>query len=194
MSAQVLLLSPVTYTGVVSNTPSGTVYKAVPGTTITAQLADVPLLETFGFALAPVGTVLFSTTELTNAQLLSLFTSPVTILPPPGAGFAYIIISSVYLNKGTNGFTSSDNGPGLYYGVPSLHSKANVADGGSSANGFTSNQQIIQPAPISTSANQTPQTWADNAPIVLANATANMTGGVGSTGVINFLYYIVPLT
>lgn len=135
---------------------------------------------------------------LTLAQMTSLFTDPITLLPPPGEGFAYVIMSSCYQNvHGTGSFTSTDSGPGLYYGLPSLQSGNNVADGGAGVSPFVPEDVIIQPPILPVIDNfggfQSTTSWIDNAPIVLANVSANMTGGAGSHGRITILYYVIAV-
>src|SRR4051812_34108011 len=96
-------------------------------------------------AISQAVTVRMASVPLSHDQLIHLHSSPITVLPPPGAGLGYIIFSSVYqiVDSGTP-FISSDSGPALYYG----HADDNetYADGGALTAPFVSTQsQIFQP-------------------------------------------------
>jgi hypothetical protein len=136
---------------------------------------------------------------LSHSQLTHLFTSPITVLPKPGPGLAYVIISSVYqLNYGgVNSFVSTDSGPGLYYGV--ANDNQTYADGANGQSVFSVTQdQILQAPTLMTNAgnhfgiNLTAD--INNAAIILANINANMTAGTGNTGRLAVLYYVMPVS
>jgi hypothetical protein len=127
--------------------------------------------------------------SLTTAQLLSLNTSPVTIIPAPGPGKCIMVILSVYeLIFGTTPFVlnNGDQGPGLYYGSTSGYTADNASGNGAfsgSSNTISTGNDVYSPLPTS---------GFENLPIILGSSFANMTGGDG-TGTINVLYWIVTL-
>lgn len=51
--SQVLLYAPPTFSGIISNTPSGTTYNVVPKTVFAVDDRDVALLFSYGFISAP---------------------------------------------------------------------------------------------------------------------------------------------
>lgn len=138
------------------------------------------------------GHIGFASVSLSTAQLLTLHSNPITIVPAPGAGKAIIVLSSLYQEfAGTDPFASPDNGPGLYYGTNRDFANADLAQ-----IPFLPEGCIYQAPPVTTNLNGSPgyfgvRSFMDNAAVVLANPSTNMTGGAGATGKITVLYYIV---
>lgn len=125
---------------------------------------------------------------LTSAQLLSLNSSPMEILPSPGPGqYVYVIASSYELTFGTTAYSSNDTGPGLYY-APS--SQGLPADNAVGARAFSGSGSIVS-ANVGVVANATPDS-IDNAAILLMNPTDDMTDGDG-TGSLTVLYSVINL-
>jgi hypothetical protein len=130
---------------------------------------------------------------LSNAQLLNLFSAPVTIVAAPGAGKGIIVVAGIInFTFGTTAYVSNYNLEGLYYGPTreqSMNTIASILTG--SADGFT--------ALVPAGAFGLPSA-IDNVPILLygpdptggGGPSANMSGGDG-TGSITAFYVIVDL-
>lgn len=131
----VFLSSPPIYRGIIKNAPSGQVYNVVPGQVIAADSRDVAFLSHFGFTPAPPSqqTVLTQTTQISHAQLLALGSSPISVIPAPGASkviipgayiFRYDFLTRAYSGDGgsANGFfygnITAGNVPGFLLNAP----------------------------------------------------------------------------
>jgi hypothetical protein len=127
--------------------------------------------------------------SLTTAQLLSLNTSPVTIIPAPGASkYIYVVMSSYELIFGTTPFVlnDGDQGPGLFYGSISGF----TADNASGSGAFSASESCIS---TGTSGYTTsPTTSFENLPVILANGIADMTDGDG-IGTMTVIYTVIDL-
>ena len=117
---------------------------------------------------------------LTNAQLLALNTTPITVIPAPGANLTNVI-QNVYATcpAQTTGFTiGSATGIAFKYTNSSGVTSCTLP-----VTGFIDQTTLQQAATLPASAGHLP---AANAPIVAYMAGANVTGG---TGTVSFRIY-----
>jgi hypothetical protein len=129
---------------------------------------------------------------LTSAQLLALFTTPVTIVPAPGVGFT--IVPTVIVITFVGGSVAYLNGGG---GASSFTlGGLSLAVGGAEAIWLVTvspnrKQQVLPWAGTTDTAASPPA--EDNAPLQLSKATANFTAGNGVAQVTAY-YTIEPTT
>lgn len=120
---------------------------------------------------------------LSSAQLLSIFTTPVTIVPAPGAGLAIVPVS-LALNVQFKGTPYVDHAGSLVLGAGGIsfltQSTAGFWDQGSSRNFFGAVANTVQAS----------SAWA-NQPMTLFQNTANPTGGNGTMAV-TLSYLVAP--
>ena len=136
----------------------------------------------------PPGSVVTATITLSKAQLLNLFSAPVSVLPAPGAGKAIVIFQSFYvLHYGTTTYLSPGFNNGLFYASPS-GAAADAGDNGV----FTTASSAMTSSPAGFQGGIAVLNTVENQPVVLANATADMTTGDG-TGVLFVFYAIVTI-
>lgn len=136
--------------------------------------------------------IAIASVSLSTAQLLALHSNPVTIVPAPGPGKAIIVISSLYQEFiGSAPFVTSDSGPSLYYGANRDFGNADFASSPFNAEGCIYVAPSLMTNTTPRPGNDSITSFMDNAAIVLANVSRNMTGGAGATGKITVLYYIV---
>jgi hypothetical protein len=124
---------------------------------------------------------------VTSAQLLALHTTPVTIVPAPGAGKAILILGrglALSFVAGASAYVSTGSDEGLYYGVTS-----NLASGAAVASTLTGASSAIA---TQNGAASTNPALLNNQPIVLYGPTANMTAGNG-TATVTVIYAIAQL-
>jgi hypothetical protein len=128
---------------------------------------------------------------LSSAQLLALFTSPVTIVPAPGAGKRISVLAVSYTyNFVTTGYNlTGDLGPRLYFGGPGGHQ----ADTGTGTM-FTLSSSLVNAAngATFTVSNGTAIADVENQSLVITNDTGDMTAGDG-TGSVTVLYATITL-
>jgi len=164
------LASP-TFTGV----PSGPT--AAQGTS-TTQLATTQFVQQAGNS-----PVLFALVSLTSAQLLALNTTPITLVPAPGAGVA-IAIFAIYMEYKYNSVVYTINGATLQFDYNNAGSalKTTFAETGF-FDQASSQLALIAPATVHGAL-----TVAANQPYTLgATGGSNMTLGNGTAGL--FVYY-----
>jgi hypothetical protein len=92
--------------------PSGTNYQPDAAGNIQAQSADVQSLVQLGFTFPGSS----ATVTLTSAQVLALFTTPINIIPAPGAPSLLVAVDYV-LYKGTTAYTQVDGAGLVYHGT-----------------------------------------------------------------------------
>lgn len=130
--AQVWMLTSPTFIGVISDTLSGQAYSVKPGQKVLVDELDEDLLLAFGFTAAPAvvggdnnsGIVTVSV-AISQAQLTSLDSVPIDIVPPPGANKVVRVIQGAVQYKagietfGTSSvvqlyYTTQENGPCIF--------------------------------------------------------------------------------
>lgn len=134
--------------------------------------------------------------SLTSAQLLALFSDPVTIIPAPGAGKMIQVVAAIYeLIYGSTTYEGSDGTQGLYY---ETGESQNAADnfGSQSNNLFQNTANAVASSfglvSVYDTAGIVPTEDVENQPVVLSSTSADMTTGNG-TGAITVIYSVVTL-
>lgn len=155
----------------------------------------VPLLSGgLSGSVSEISPVRLCTRALSNAEIRHLHSSPIQMLPAPGVGLAYILISSVYQNVKV-GASISSTGPGLFYSVAVSDHQADGADGESP---MAADDILFAAWSNMTNSNpngfgQTSATmFAHNASIVLGCTDSDPSAG-GGYGRVSFLYYVIPV-
>lgn len=101
--------------------------------------ANVPIVGNGSSAIkiAPTGSVLpvLTTTTITNAAMLTLPTTPVSLVATPGAGFRTVLLTATLRAALTSVYTNVDAGAYLYIG-----------NGVNTASGFLANDTTTTPA------------------------------------------------
>jgi hypothetical protein len=136
------------------------------------------------------GAVQSVTVSLSSAQLLALNTSPVTIIPAPGAGsYILILVTSYELIYGSSPYSIAGDPPGLCYGG---HATYPADEGGWNVSSFTGSSNsvafVVGPGSLGFVATSN----VSNQPVKLVADIGNPTGGNG-TGKITVLYTTVTL-
>lgn len=132
----------------------------------------------------PVSGVKVATVPLTSAQLLAIFTTPVTLVAAPGAGLAHIPIHAncVYVAGGTP-YTDHAGSINVAVGTLGFLQKVTAGWWDQAAS------QVIY-MPLAGQQLQPVSSWANQA-ITIAQTTANPTGGNG-TALITVTYVTIP--
>jgi hypothetical protein len=149
-------------------------------------VADVAITGGGGGVLIQVATI-----TLSSAQILAAAVTPVPVLPAPGAGKFYIVISDIYeYIFGTVQYSGGSGG--LFYGTAMNNQAADFGDEGV----FGSAVSSIYIGSSLTALGVQPTSVQDNVPLVfginLQNGQSPYVGGDG-TGVITVLYYVLTL-
>lgn len=153
-------------------------------TSQTTTGAIAALANAGGRAILSTGPVSFS-----RSQLLNLFSSPLGILPAPGAGKAILIFQTFYvLTFGTVAYVSPGFANYLFYGTPG----GQPADSGDN-DVFTVGSSSATTSVGGLQGGTASLASVENQPIVFANPTANMTTGDGTGGLVAF-YSVVDLS
>jgi hypothetical protein len=123
--------------------------------------------------------------NLTSAQILALFTTPVTLIPAPGAGFMLLPESIIIRVAGGTAYTDGGGGA-VTFAVGSMTStlSANTIFTGPTAG--QQSQQSFAFGGLSTAA--APSTNV-NAPLTISKATANFAAGTGTCHIT--VYYTI---
>jgi hypothetical protein len=130
---------------------------------------------------------------ITNAQLLALFTTPITIVPAPGVGKALVFEgAALWYVYGSAAFTV---GSASYFAIKPTNASG-TAWGGVAPTGFVdqTSSQVRFMRPYNAASGESGVTPVDNAPLVLHQLTANLTGGTGGVLRIRVLYRVIPTT
>ena len=114
---------------------------------------------------------------LTNAQILTLSSTPVELLPPPGVGAFYNIVKATLINECTGTAYASGGVIEIGYGTAVT---TEALSGTIAATFLTSPTvtQVIQLAGVNLAS--TTEALYDNQPIYINNATGNFTTGTGT--------------
>jgi hypothetical protein len=135
------------------------------------------------------GTMQSATVSLSSAQLLALNSSPVTIVPAPGAGNVILVLGIVEeFTAGADAYTDSGGETGLYFSSLAFGSIDGQNLGQAcigNVTGVGAGINALEPILFAT---------ADivNQGIVAYSPTANMTGGDGTAKIT--VYYLVQAT
>ena len=139
---------------------------------------------------APAGGAVQSVTvSLSSAQLLALNTSPVTIVPAPGAGsYILVLVTSYELIYGSSPYSLAGDPPGLAYGGNAIY----PADQGWNVSSFTGSSSSVAFVAGPGSIGFVPTSNVSNQPVKLVADIGNPTSG-NSTGKVTVLYATVTL-
>ena len=139
---------------------------------------------------APAGGAVQSVTvSLSSAQLLALNTSPVTIVPAPGAGsYILVLVTSYELIYGSSPYSLAGDPPGLAYGGNATY----PADEGWNVSSFTGSSSSVAFVTGPGSIGFVPTSNVSNQPVKLVADIGNPTSG-NSTGKVTVLYATVTL-
>lgn len=137
-------------------------------------------------SVTPPGPILSASVTLTSAQVLAIFTTPVTIVPAPGAGLAIVPVFVAY-NYTFGGTAYTDGGGNLQLQIGTI-----PAFGAFATVGFW--DQAVSKITVQTTQRsvQNVSAWANKAMQVSQN-TANPTGGNG-TVTVTVAYMVVPVS
>lgn len=125
---------------------------------------------------------------LSSAQILALFTTPVTLVPAPGVGFM-IIPESLKIDMQAGSVAYADGGGGAVSFTEGSLTQALASNGIFTITALFRGHQTLQLAGTDTAA-ATPTD--ENAALTIAKATANFTAGNG-TALVTVYYFIEPI-
>jgi hypothetical protein len=127
------------------------------------------------------------TKPVTSAQLLTLHSSPIELVPAPGAGFMVAMFEAIAVHLFDTQAYGNRLFPDFYYGDPNAGVRCGVNVGISAAFGSSANQ-ITQQGP---SLQNSDLVLVENQPLNFADLQ-DWTGGQGS-GIIIIAYAVVPV-
>ena len=138
------------------------------------------------------GVTLLSAT-VTAAQLAAIGTTPVTVIPAPGADLMVVVMSVTYaIVSGSVGFSSGGSGCGLYYGSPTNGISADAYGDRNVPQAVGENFTSMSVGVNATGAQDQSSNYANQA-IEYGNPSGIDYGGGGSVNMqITVLYYIAP--
>lgn len=138
--------------------------------------------------VSPAGAfpVASATVTLTSAQVLAIFTTPVTIVPAPGSGLALVPVA--WLSNYTYGGTAYTDGGGNFQ----LQAGTSVLGSFATAAGFWTASASEMKLLSNFTPNLTVTNWANKA-VTVQQSTGNPTLGNG-TVTVTVAYMVVPVS
>lgn len=137
-------------------------------------------------------TVYSATLNLTNAQIKSLFTVPITIVPAPGAGKVITVFSIMtkFIYGGTNAFTGGGNLNIRYTGTAGQSINASIM-----TSALITGTASVYSQTLNTAISGAAIANLEDDPVVIHNLTAAFTGNAANNNTINvkILYYITQI-
>jgi hypothetical protein len=133
----------------------------------------------------------FTSTALSSAQILALFTTPITLVAAPGVGFTIVPILIVIKFFGAGVAYLDGGGGAITFANGSM--SATLASNAIFLVTVTPNRRIqtfFWPGATDTAGNPPSD---DNAALTIGKATGNFTAGTGTATVLTW-YYIIPTT
>lgn len=136
--------------------------------------------------ITPPGPILSASVTLTSAQVLAIFTTPVTVVPAPGAGLAIVPIIAIYdYVAGTTPYT--DGGGSLRINVGNVFGLAQLT----TASFWTAASSRVSSVNAAI-ASVVQTTNLANGALTVSSSTANPTLGNGTVAV-TVAYMVVPV-
>lgn len=152
-------------------------------------------LDKFHRMIASPGVIRYMDKRITVAQVLALFTTPITLVPAPKTGWCHIFEGALLFKAAGTAYTIGTGGNiEIHYNNASGVAVAAIAPNNSTAFMDATTVQSRWLNPYRAASGDSGIVPAAAVPLVICQATANMTGGTNAVVTARTFYRTIPYT